>query len=179
MRLRIVGNIQIVGTSYVVEGIHQHNSREPGAILGCGFHLGLVLLVDLSSPAIAWILPASERRSPEIYSWRAAEADGIATDGFPAAADSAGTEWTGPGNVCRCWKRAGPEACGCLAIPGATPAFRRATAHSRCASVRSPRAIRALANQVRAAESPPARAGVAVESCCARLLVTQKTKTGG
>ena len=65
--------------------------------------------------------------------------------------------------------RAGPATCACLAIPGATPAFRRATAHSRCASVRSPRAIRALANRVRAGSCPPAemasRLRLAVPGC--------------
>ena len=45
--LGVVGQIQIIGAADVTEGIHQHNSREPGAVLGGGFHLGLVLLVNL------------------------------------------------------------------------------------------------------------------------------------
>src|ERR1017187_658987 len=49
---------------------------------------------------------------------------------------------------CSSQRRAGLEACACLAIPGAVPASRRATGHFRLAFVQSWRGVRALANRV-------------------------------
>ena len=45
-RLRIAGEVQIVGAADIAEGVHQHDAVKPGAILGSGLDFGLILFID-------------------------------------------------------------------------------------------------------------------------------------
>ena len=48
-----IGKIQVVGSTVIAEGIHQHDARKSRMILGGGFDLGLILFVNLRSEKLS------------------------------------------------------------------------------------------------------------------------------
>ena len=45
-RLRVVRKVKVIGSAHIPKCIHQNDSGEPRAVLGGGFHFGLILLVN-------------------------------------------------------------------------------------------------------------------------------------
>ena len=123
-RLRVVGEIKIVGAANVAECVHQNDAVKPGAILRCGFDFGLILFVDFRADQRSGFFELLHA----LFEWGSAlrSTRPQPRGRFAWCGGRGNGRWFAGGSLA-----AGPEAVPAarawFADPGATAAFRRAT----------------------------------------------------